>query len=149
MAEKGIFFRLARKDDYYEEITKFVATLRKEGRLAKVLKNGLTLMWDLMNDRTDVLFSLFPNIKAVICENKNGNDNIISLRHEIEALRRELREQQRQIQQGYIEPPPANYPQSKPAGYVPNITAPVAVAVAAAPMSASEIADNFLTQIMQ
>lgn len=139
MTEKGIFFRLARKDDYYEEITEFVESLRKEGRLVKVLKNGLALMWDLMNNKTDVLISLFPWVKDSLCD-AGGNDDITSLRLEIAALRKDMHQQQGS---GIRDTRDIGLPAMK--GLSSAIAAPVATITAAKVASADEIADAFLS----
>lgn len=144
MAEKGIFFRLARKDEYYAEMVQFVADLRKEGRLIRVLKQGLLLMWDLMNGNTDELLRQFPFVREAICPPLDSSD-MDEMKARMARMEKLLQQQAHPMQQDTsLPPPPAGYPSMKHSNTAP---APTIAVTAAAPVSAEVIADNFLAFI--
>lgn len=123
-------------------VAETINALKKQRKYQRAIFQGIQLIASLWEGRVDVLLTMFPWVADVICQNAAPKGDIDELKERLARMEKLL--QQRQIQQGYIEPPPANYPQSKPAGYTPAIPPPVAAITTAKAASADEIADNFL-----
>ncbi len=114
------------------QLIDFVQYCKQTRQLAKMLRNGIRLMWSLGEGDTAVLYELFPWLQTQNTLTKSTSDTE-NLERQIADLKRII------LEQGGIKTPTSNYPLLKPSN-----TPPV-VAPKSAPMAdAGAIADNFL-----
>lgn len=118
-------------------LMEFIEYCKAKRAFARVVRDGIRLMWSLGEGDTTVLFELFPGLSAKLMPIQTAPkpDNS-SLERQIADLKMII------LQQGFIQAPPKDYPQSKSAHA---IAAPIAELKVAASMSADEIANNFLS----
>lgn len=74
MARVGfsVFWTKAELDDGWNEIVTF---LRKKKQFSKVVKDGIALVYDLMNGNTDELLRQFPFVREAICPPEPKDDS--------------------------------------------------------------------------
>jgi len=136
--------------DYGKDDEKVVADtiddLRKQRKYQRAVFQGIQLIASLWEGRVDVLLTMFPWVADTICQNVPPKSDIEDMKAQLARMETLLKQQQsRPIQSDPTLPqPPPGYPAMKPAGYAPNIAAPVAVVADAKPASAEEICDNFM-----
>jgi len=113
-------------------LMEYIAFLKTTRQFARVVRNGLRLMWSLHEGDTSVLFELFPHLKQQF---KPDTEDLI---------------EQFRVMLLHTKPDDAA-PRAIPAtvgeGVKPSIAAPAAVATAAKLPDASTIADDFLAFI--
>src|SRR5258707_920428 len=90
MAEPAYIFRLSKKDEYREELLHIISELRARGSFSRTMRDGIRLMWDLMNGRTDILVELFPHVRDSLCPPQDDK-----LREDIAELKRLIMQQGR------------------------------------------------------
>lgn len=113
----------------------FIKHCKATRTFARMLRNGIRLMWSLGEKDVSVLFELFPWIEESMKPSSPAPDNS-DIERQIAELKRII------MEQGGIAAPPAHYPVMK------SPTAPPVAAIQAAKAAdASTIADNFLAFI--
>lgn len=75
-------------------VAETIDTLKKQRKYQRAIFQGIQLIASLWEGRVDVLLTMFPWIADTICQNAPPTDDINDLRREIEALRKDLRQQQ-------------------------------------------------------
>lgn len=90
-------------------LVEFIEYCKSKRAFARVVRDGIRLMWSLGEGDTTVLFELFPGLRAQLVQVQAAPppDNS-DLKHEISLLRKLMLEQKQ------LPPPPSGYPQSKP-----------------------------------
>ncbi|MEO8609531.1 MAG: hypothetical protein ABI690_16690 [Chloroflexota bacterium] len=113
----------------------FVQYCKQTRQLARVLRNGIRLMWSLGEGNTEILYELFPWLQTQAA--------LIPPAPDTENLERQIADlKQIILQQGSISVPSAGYPLMKQIGAPPVVTPKNAPAA-----DAGAIADNFLAFI--
>jgi hypothetical protein len=132
---KEIKMWLYRDKNDESRLIDFVQYCKQTRQFAKMLRNGIRLMWSLGEGDTTVLYELFPWLQTQHTLKQPAPDTE-SLERQIADLKRIM------LEQGNINPAPAHYPMLKPSN------APPVVAPKSAPMAdAGAIADDFLAFI--
>lgn len=124
-----------------EWLAEVIGLWKSKRQFSEIVKNGLRLMFSLGQGHTDVLFELFPQLETQLTAKyapPPTPDNS-ELQRQIADLKMII------LQQGNIQAPPKDYPQSKSVGG--HVAAPVATLTAAKPATADEICDNFMSFI--
>jgi len=135
---KQFKFFLYRDKDDESRLIEFIEYCKSTRHMARVIRDGIRLMWSLGEGKTDVLYELFPWLQQQMkpTPSTHTSDNS-DLERQIADLKRII------LQQGGISLPelPANYPLMKAPA------APIVAAKVAPIPDASAIADNFLNFI--
>lgn len=121
-------------------VAETIDDLKKERKFQRAIFQGIQLIASLWEGRVDVLLSMFPWVADTINQNspppKPDNSE---LERQIADLKMII------LQQGFIQAPPKDYPQSKSIGdHVSIPAAPAANVQAAKALDAGEIVDNFM-----
>ncbi len=120
-------------------LIEFIEYSKAKRSFARIIRDGIRLMWSLSEGDTTVLFELFPGLRAQLTPIQPApvKDNR-DLERQIEELKKLI------LEQGSISAPPRDYPQLK-GGH--SGIAPTVQAKAAPVADAGAIADNFLAFI--
>lgn len=105
--EFKFWLRTDRDDDL--RLMEFIRFCKATRSFTRMVKNGLRLMWSLGEGNTSILFELFPYLKDHVGNETTPPPDTGKLERQIEELRIII------LEQGYIAPPPSDYPQMKPA----------------------------------
>lgn len=89
---KFTFWLDVEKTDEYD-LAEQIDELKQQRRFSQTIRDGIRLICDLREGRTDSLFELFPWLKAEVLA-ANGAEPERSLQHEIQSLRQLLLAQQ-------------------------------------------------------
>lgn len=113
-------------------LLEFIEYCKQTRKWARVVRDGIRLMWSLTEGDTTVLYELFPWTRP--------QASLLAPVPDTEKLERQIADlKQIMLQQGTIKTPHANYPMLPASG------APPAPTIKSAPVAdASTIADNFL-----
>jgi hypothetical protein len=126
------FWLNADKDDELIVAEK-VDELKRKRSFSSVLRDGIMIVSELRDGKTDLLFKLYPWVAEAVKQSAPSAPDNGDLERQIADLKRII------LQQGGIAAPPSDYPVMKPPA------APPKVETKAAPVAdASTIADNFL-----
>jgi hypothetical protein len=129
-------------------VAEAIDELKKQRKYQRAIFQGIQLIASLWEGRVDVLLTMFPWVADVICQGAPPKDDMDELKARLARMENMLQQQQKQQQRPLSDPTlpqsPPGYPAMKPAGYVPNIAAPVAVVAEAKVATADEICDNFM-----
>lgn len=97
--------------DKHEEsrLVEFIDYCKRKRSFARVVRDGIRLIWSLGEGNTDVLFELFPGLSAKLIP-----VDALPPPPDTDRLERELADIKKLIiEQGVIPPPPKEYPQMK------------------------------------
>ena len=132
-------FWLRKDRDEDTRLMEFIQFCKSTRQFARVVKDGIWLIWSLKEDNLDVLFELFPHLENRF-KRAAGQGDSGEMQRQISAAVAQG------VQQAMMElpAPPAGYPMMKAPVSEAQGAAPLAAVKAAALADASTIADNFL-----
>lgn len=90
-------------------LIEFIEYCKAKRSFARVVRDGIRLMWSLGEGDTSVLFDLFPGLRTQLTPVQPPPDTG-KLERQIADLKKLI------LEQGTIIPPPADYPQMKSSG---------------------------------
>jgi hypothetical protein len=137
MVRKRIEFWLFPNDSSDKVVLRVIKSLKKRRLFRQTVIDGIMILHQLIDGKTELLFKRFPWIVDNILANAPPPaTNTVDLERQIADLKRIL------LEQGSISAPPANYPQSKSSSAPPVVEKKIATLA-----TADEISSNFLNFI--